>query len=158
MIKLKHTLFSILLVLILNSCSVSEAPEFVGLTNFKTNTIDINTILVESDIIFFNPNDIGCVLEGTDLDVLVNGVDVGKATQTKDIYIEDNRNFHLPVLIKFSPKEVFKKNSGILGGILTAISSKKVDVQYIGSVTLSIGGIPFEIDIDETQEVPLNIK
>jgi LEA14-like dessication related protein len=151
----KNFIFILASLFVISSCTVSEAPEFLELTNFKAKIVNVNKIQVHADAKFFNPNDVGCELIGTDISVFANGVDVGKVNQTKIIAIDNNSDFILPTSISFSPKEVFKKNGGLLNGALSALTSKEVDIQYLGSITLRKAGIPFQISIDETQKVPL---
>ena len=158
MFKLNTTLFSALALFTIQSCTVSEAPEFNGINMVTAKTIDLNTIKVEANALFFNPNDIGCEVTYTDINVLVNSIDVGKAVQTRAVSVKGKSNFQIPLVIHFSPTEVFKQNKGIFNGIVSVLTTKKVNIQYKGLVTLNKGLIPFTIDINESQEVPLKLK
>lgn len=152
---MKNILPFVLILIILQACTVSEAPEFQEINNFKVSFLSIDQIQVTADTKFHNPNDIGCELVKTDIDVITNGINVGKVSQTEIISIDNNSDFIIPTSISFSPKDVFKKDGGILNGALNAFTSKEIEIQYIGSVTLRKAGVPFEIEVDETQKVPL---
>lgn len=137
------------------SCTVSEAPEFIDIDGYQVKKVNLSQVVVNADINFHNPNDVGCELVTTDIDVLANGVNVGKVTQLNAISIDDNSTFHIPTSISFSPKDVFGDTGGILNGALNALLSKEVKLEYKGSVTLSKAGIEFDIDVDDYSTIEL---
>lgn len=137
-------------------CTVSESPEFIDMNNYQVKKVTMQEVVVTTDVNFHNPNDIGCSIVKTDIDVKANGVNVGKVDQNAAITIDANNNFHLPVSVKFSPKKVFgSKDGSLLNGMLNTLTSKEVELQYVGYVTINKLGIDYSIDIDETETIPL---
>lgn len=146
----------LMFLLLLSSCTVNKAPEFIGIENLKFSEKTNDAIELNADLKFHNPNDIGCELSEVDIDVKVNDVSVGKLSELQMTKIDKNNDFSIPTTIQISPKEFFGSNlGGLLGGALNAILNKEIKVNYSGKVKLKKLGIPFEIPIDKDEVVQL---
>lgn len=152
---MKKIILLLSIVSVVVSCSVSGEPEFVKMENIYPKTVSLLKVQLVSDAIFFNPNDIGCELVATDINVLVNGNEVGKATQAKNIEILSQGEFTIPLEVSFSPMKIIEDKENILKSSLPNILSQKVEVTYQGSVTLKKAGISFDVPVEKTDEILL---
>ena len=94
----------------------------------------------------------------SDIDVIVNGINVGKAKQKESTAISANADFTLPMQIQFPPSKIFKDKNSLINFALSALGSKKIDLQYKGSVTISVLEIPFNVPVDYKDEIKLKRK
>lgn len=152
---MKKIILLVSIVLVAVSCTVSSEPEFVKMENIYPKSVSLLKVQLVSDAIFFNPNDVGCELVATDIDVLVNGNEVGKATQAKNVEISSQGEFTIPLEVSFSPMKIIEDKENILNSSLPNLLSKKVEVSYKGTVTLKKAGISFDIPVDKTDEIVL---
>lgn len=152
---MKSIFFGILILLVANGCSVSESPVFEDIDKVKVQTLNLRKIVIDADLNFTNPNDVGCDLVSTNIAVLANGIEVGYVTQRSTSLVGSNEEFSIPVSISMSPKEIFKKGSGFLGSTIGAITNKEVELEYSGLVMIEKLGVQYPIEIEETQVVVL---
>lgn len=145
-----------ILVLLGFGCSVSNEPEFKKMTNFRVKKLGVNECKITSDIVFYNPNDMGCDVVATNINVEVNGVPSGSAKQIKKVKLKALSDFELPVQIEFNPKEIFKLNNGLFTGALKLLKEKTVEIHYKGFVTIDVLGVELPIEIDTKEEISLN--
>ena len=60
---LKRILFILLFFTLVFNCTVREQPEFIGLENIKMINSTSQSITLNADALFMNPNDVGGVLK-----------------------------------------------------------------------------------------------
>ena len=135
------------------SCSVSKSPKWVRMDSLKAESFSFKQIILVSDAVFFNPNDIGCTLVDSDIKVFVNGAEVGTAKQNKEVKAVSKGEFIVPLTVNFSPKKLISSNADLLNGTLSKILSGEVDVQYKGTFSLKKAGIPFTVPIDHSDKL-----
>lgn len=140
---------------IITSCTVSSEPEFVKMDNIFPKKVSLLKVELTSDAVFFNPNDVGCELVATDITVLVNGNEVGKAKQAKNVDISSKGEFTIPLEVSFSPMKIIENKDDLLNSSLPNLLDQKVEVAYKGTVTLKKAGISFDIPVDKTDEIQL---
>lgn len=144
-----------IILFIITSCTVSSEPKFVKIDNIYPQKVSLLGVELTSDAIFYNPNDIGCELVATDISVLVNGNEVGKANQAKNIEITSKGEFTIPLKISFSPMKIIESKEELLNNSLSNLLKQKVEITYKGTIMLKKAGISFEIPIDKTDEIQL---
>ena len=152
---MKKFLFALTALLLLNGCSVSESPEFESIDKVKVATFNLQQIVVNADLNFTNPNDVGCDLVNTKIIVFANDTEVGNVTQRSTSLVGSNEEFAIPISISMSPKQVFKKGTGFLGSTIGALMNKEIELRYKGVVIIEKLGVKYPIEIDETQTVEL---
>ncbi|MEL7220678.1 MAG: hypothetical protein AAGJ93_05120, partial [Bacteroidota bacterium] len=82
--------------------------------------------------------------------------DAAKIVQDVAIDVPANSEFTIPLTFDAAPKDIFENDrNGVIGGILNAALSRKVDVHYRGEVVMKIAGIPYTLPIDYEEEVKL---
>lgn len=153
---MKKLLILFCIVSLISACTINKAPEFKNVDHIEVETQSIDNIEISGNFNFHNPNDIGCELIKMDIDVFANGVNIGKANESGISNIDSNDDFYIPAKINVSPKQIFGGNvAGLIGGALSAIFKKEIDVEFKGTVTLKKLGMSFEIPIHERQTVPI---
>ena len=136
------------------SCQVSKEPEFIRIGESRIVTLNKDAVKISSNAHFFNPNDIGCEIVATNIDVDINGISVGDVQQTGVIELEANQNFAIPLSINFPPSAFIKDKLGLISIALGSITNKMIEVQYSGTVTLSKLGIEFDVEVEGEEEIP----
>ncbi len=152
---MKRILSFFTLILLVVSCTVSSEPEFIKIENIVPKKVSLLGVNIVSDAIFYNPNDIGCELVATDITVLINSNEVGKAKQTKNIEVLSKGEFIIPLEVSFLPMKLIEDSEAILTSSLPNLLNQKVTVTYSGKVSLKKAGVTFDIPIDKTDEILL---
>lgn len=129
-------------------CTFTSEPDFVKLDEYKITGLNKNEIKLSTNAYFHNPNDVGCEVVSTDIDVFVNGLEVSEVTQSKTIQLDAGNEFFIPLSTLIPLEKISKDKKGILGGLLTTLFNKNLKVKYEGIVTLKKMGIEFDIDIE----------
>ena len=140
--------------LLITSCQVSEEPEFIRIGESKVVKLNKDAVIISSNAHFYNPNDIGCDIVATNINVDVNGIPVGDVKQNGSIALEANQNFSIPLSINFPPSTFIKDRLGLINIALGSIQNKMIEVQYAGTVTLSKLGVEFDIEVEGEEEIP----
>jgi len=135
------------------ACNTPKQPEFVEMQGVKVSSFSLNKITLTGDAKFSNPNAYGIQLTDVDLDVAIDGEKVGNVQQTKDIKVPASQNFLVPIVVDIAPKDL---SFDLLGSALTLIGgSKKVKVNYKGSITVEAMNVPLKIPVNSTEEISL---
>lgn len=149
----KICIFALLLSCL--ACSKIKDPQFKKLTEFSVVSLGVNEVTLKANANYFNPNAIGGELKSSNIAVNVNDVDLGVLEQNYGTKIGANSDFSIPIIVEFSPKEIFKKDGGLLNGILNAALNKKVDVKYKGHALIEIMDVDIKIPIEHEEVVHL---
>lgn len=146
----------LLLILFTIACSGPQEPIFKKVDNIRSTSVSTKKVTITADAIYHNPNSLGGELSGIDIEVEVNGVNAAKIVQDVAIDVPANSEFIIPLTFDAAPKDIFENDkNGVIGGILNAALSRKVDVHYRGEVQMKIAGIPYTLPIDYEEEVKL---
>lgn len=139
------------------SCSVKEKPLFVKVDNIKVVDATFENIELKADAFFINQNDVGGTLESKGIEVFINDVSVANVS-SEAFKVPARKEFSIPLKVIIPTKEVFENNTGgLLGGILNSIISKKMKVQYKGTITYSTFGFSYDYEIDRTEDVKIKM-
>lgn len=156
---MKNFLLFILLTGLLFSCTVNKPPEFKSIDHIEVETKSLDNIEITARFNFHNPNDIGCEISKMDIDVIANGINIGKANESAISKIDSNHDFFIPAKINVSPKKIYGEGlANLIGGAISAFVKKEIEVEFQGTIKLKKLGMTFEIPIHEKQMVPLDKK
>jgi len=145
------TILFLAVAAIASSCSrPDEAPEFRYIENVKVTSVSDKEAFLNADAIFYNPNDMTMTLRGVDVDVLIEGREVGRIEQSKKIQIPASSDFKVPLGATFNIGDV-----GVLNTLLGMIGGKKLTVRYIGHIKVTMNGFPFRVPVDYEGDVRL---
>ena len=157
-LSMKNISFFILFFFFISACSKPKEPEFQSVKNIELIEFTDENVVINANAIFHNPNIYSCTLESSDIDVIVNGINVGKAEQKERTAIPANADFSLPMQIQFPPTKIFNDKNSLINLAISALGGKKIDLQYKGSITISVLEIPFTVPVDYTDEIKLKRK
>ena len=145
------------LLLLVMSCSVREKPLFVKVDNIEVVEATLQTIELTADAYFINKNDVGGTLESKGIEVFVNDISVANVS-SEAFKVPAREEFSIPLKVIIPTKEVYENNKdGLLGGILSSIISKKMKVQYKGTITYSTLGFSYDYEVDRTEDVKIKL-
>lgn len=150
-------LIYLLLIITLTNCTLTQEPDFIKLDNHKIITFNKNEVKLSTDAHFNNPNDVGCEVVSTDIEVFVNELSVSKVKQATSINLESGNDFYIPLTVSIPTNKIIKDKAGIFNGLLNTLFNKNLKVKYEGIITLKKAGIEFDIDI-EGEEVLKEFK
>ena len=93
-------------IIVLISCTVNEAPEFIGIKNIKVVESSKTFITIKGEGLFKNPNDIGGKLQADEIIVYVNGNEM--ATVTSDSFnVPAKEEFTIPLKVNIPTDSIF---------------------------------------------------
>ncbi len=141
-------LLGVISLIFIESCSLTSEPDFVKLDEYQITGFNKKEVRLGTNAYFHNPNDVGCEVVNTNIDVFINGLNVSKVTQVKSINLEAGNEFFIPLITSIPLEKISKDRKGLLGGALTTLFNKNLKVKYEGIVTLKKAGIEFDIDIE----------
>jgi len=96
----------------INACTPKlkpDPPVFKDVRNVKVQEVNMKNIKLTAEAVLFNPNKMGATVQSIDVDVIANGVNVGKVSQEVETKIEGNSEFIIPLIADIPPKKYFKR-------------------------------------------------
>lgn len=137
------------------SCSKPQEPVFKRITNIEVQEISGGSVTVAAQALYFNPNSIGGSLNTLQVDVWANENKIGTIDQDLDLAIQPNSDFTIPIVITFPLSELAKDQGNLIGGLIKAMLNKRVDMEYKGTLFVSLAGIRFKVPFEEEEEVTI---
>ena len=125
-------------------------PEFRSVENLRLTEVDGNTARLKGDAVFYNPNDEKMTLRSVDVDIWLEGKEIGKVTQNEKIKIPPSDEFTVPL-----DAEVKIEDMGIVSTILSVLGGKKMKVRYEGHIKATMKGLPIKVPVAYDGEVRL---
>ncbi len=151
-------LFAFLLVGFSTACSGPKSPSFEKLDNLKVVKASKNYIVLKGDAIYHNPNSVKGMLTKTDMKILVNDVEVSQIDQTSAVAVPKQSDFAVPVTIQFAPKKIQNENKGFLKNAVKSFLDKKLEVTYVGSVSIQVLNVEFDVPVDYSKKVSFGLN
>ncbi|MCA6078577.1 LEA type 2 family protein [Fulvivirga sedimenti] len=148
---MKNFLLVIILISGLASCKgPEEAPEFKYVENVRVTNVTDKEAYLNADAVFYNPNEQGMTLRGIDVDLFIEGREVGRIEQSNKIKIPASSDFKIPLDATFRIGDV-----GVLNTVLGMLGGKKLSVRYMGYIKVTMNGLPVRVPVDYESEVRL---
>jgi hypothetical protein len=138
-------LYLLIITLILTSCNAIKPLEFRACKSWKLNT-GFSASTLQADLIFFNPNRAGVMLDQVELEIMLDGRNLGKVSQNVQMRIPGKQEFTLPINVQLDMKN-------LLGNALSGLLKQKINLRSIGKVRVVKAGIHVWIPVDITSEV-----
>ena len=152
---MKNTLYFLVLVLFLSSCSVQKEPVFIKIDNVKVLSFAADTIKLKAVAFFENPNDVGGKISTDEIKIFVNGVEVAQVF-SEEFKVPAKNEFSIPLTANIPTKNILNSNKkGMLGGLLNSLLSNRVKVRIKGNLHFSVFGFKKEFLVDKTEEIKL---
>ena len=150
---MKNLLYVTLVIFFISSCSVNKQPIFIKVDNVKVSSFIGDTIRLNAEAFFTNPNDVGGKISTDKIKVIVNGSEVAHVS-SEEFKVPARQKFIIPLVVKIPAKKVFKNNkNGILGGLLNSFLKKSIKVQFKGDIKYKVFGVSSIYPVDKIQEI-----
>ncbi len=133
------TLF-IVLALLLPFPDLFEEPSFIASRNFRLASLGLKTSVVQTDLIYFNPNNVALNLKSADLDLYMNNRFAGHSLLDTMVHIPAKDTFTVPVSVTVDMKNVFPN-------ALTLLMNDSIEVRVEGKMKLGKAGIYIPVPI-----------
>ena len=130
-------------------------PKFKGIENVKVSDVTGEKASLYADVELHNPNWFSVNLSQVKMDLKYEGKTIGVIDKDYELKIPSEDNFKVPLHISVSMATI---QEHLLSSILNLFgSSKKPEVHFVGTVTVSTFGLPLSIPIDRKQELDIKL-
>ena len=150
-------LFYLILTISLTTCQTITEPYPKSFSPISIDKIDLSEVVLQGEMTYFNPNPLGGRLTEVYLNAYANDVYISDVTQQLDTEIEPNSDFIIPIQITIPVKSLLSKDGGLLGGLVNALTSKKVTLKYTGTATVNFAKMEIPIPIEKEEEVHIKL-
>ncbi|PLX09278.1 MAG: hypothetical protein C0596_01635 [Marinilabiliales bacterium] len=137
-----------LLVMILGSCSVNM-PIIGAPTGVEAEELSMKAVKLKIFVPIENPNRFSFKIKKVDLDLFVNGKNVGKVKKIDKVKIAANSDETYPVSFEITPSEAIANVLYLIG----ELQSRSPQLEVKGSITVSKFGIPKKIKVEHKQNL-----
>jgi len=136
----------------LTACQKPEPPIFKYIENFRVKKANLKRVVLEGDVVLYNPNNFACKIKSTDIKVWLNDRAAGIINHDVKTTIEAMGDTRIPIKFNCSTDSLLQKK-GLLDNILSVISKKEVNARFKGKVMLDVGGIGIPIPINHQESL-----
>jgi hypothetical protein len=152
---MKKGCYFIVLFLLMYSCSVKEYPVFIKVDNVKLIDVDSDTIRLQVNAYFQNPNDVGGKISTDEIKVIINGAEVARVS-SDEFKVPARNEFSIPLKVVIPSKRIFENNkNGILGGLINSIFKKSIKVTFKGDLKYKVFGFSNTYPVDITKDLKI---
>lgn len=135
-------LLSVVLLFCFSSCSKPEAPEYLGLRDFSVQAFSMDSSLLHTQLVFYNPNVFNMELKRGDVNVYLDDKLANHYILDSTINIPLKDTFYVPLNLRVSPKV-------LLGSALSMLmNNNKIKVRLVGSIRVKRSGVGFTLPIN----------
>ena len=139
------------LVLIMAVACVPKEQVVLRAVEIKqVETGPLGNPILKADAIFYNPNATRMRLKKIDIDVLVDGKKAARVDQHLSALIKPKSDFTVPLEVELNLKEV-----GLLDTILSLFGGKQYDLQFTGSLKVTVNGFPMKVPVSYKDKLRL---
>ena len=136
-------------------CTINNKPEFIGVDKISVVKSKLDTLVIKTDALFINGNDLGGTLLTDEIKVFIDSAYVATVS-SKAFRVPPRDKFTVPLLVKIPTSKLFKENDGnLLGTIIKQVISDRIVVNFKGDLTYELAGFSFDYPIDHREEIPL---
>lgn len=152
---MKKAFYFLSLLILFFSCSVKKQPIFIKVDDVKFISFASDTIQLQANAFFENPNDVGGKISTDDIVILVNNIEVAQVF-SDEFKVPAKDKFTIPLTAKISTKKLLNSDkNGVLGGLINSFISKKVNVRIKGNLEYVVFGFKKEFIVDKTEEIKI---
>lgn len=152
---MKKGCYFIVLFLLMYSCSVKEYPVFIKVDNVKLIAVASDTIRLQANAYFQNPNDVGGKISTDEIKVIINGAEVAQVS-SDEFKVPARNEFSIPLKVVIPSKRIFENNkNGILGGLISSIFKKSIKVTFKGDIKYKVFGFSNTYPVDITKDLKI---
>jgi hypothetical protein len=152
---MKKGLYFLGLFLVFYSCSVKKSPVFIKVDDVKLLSFTSDTIRLQANAYFQNPNDVSGKISTDEIKVIVNGAEVAQVS-SDEFKVPARNEFIVPLKVVIPTKRILANNkNGILGGLINSIFKKSIKIQFKGNLKYAVFGLKKEFLINKTEEIKI---
>lgn len=144
----KASVFSILLSILLTSCSNLKEPVFEEVETFKVGKVTFDEAALSANLRFNNPNSFGLKLKKIDCDLYVDSSFLGHFSNSEEIKIPASGSFILPVIGQAKTFTLLEQSG-------KALSGKESFIRVKGTARVGRAGIFRSIPLDYSDTLDL---
>ncbi|WP_225036158.1 LEA type 2 family protein [Winogradskyella sp. SM1960] len=148
----KRLLMFFLTFTLLFNCSFTKKPEFVRLENFKVIDSNSKHVIIKTEALFLNKNDVGGTLKTDDLKVFINDLELASVV-SDEFDVPKRERFTIPLTVKVATESLV--NDKNLGSLLGSLISQSLKVHIKGDIKYKIMGYSSTYSVDEIQDVKI---
>ena len=139
----------------MHSCSVKEYPVFIKVDNVKLIAATSDTIRLQANAYFKNPNDVSGKISTDEIKVIINGAEVAQVS-SDEFKVPARNEFSITLNIVIPSKRIFENNkNGILGGLINSIFKKSIKVTFKGNLKYKVFGFSNTYPVDMTKDLKI---
>lgn len=132
---------SILFLLLLVTFSIFKEPTFIEARGFKITSLGLKESVIQTNLYYYNPNNISLQLKQVDADVFIEDRLAGHSNIDTLIKIPAKDTFAIPVRFKIEMKN-------ILTNAFSIFTQDKVDIKMKGTASIGKAGLFIKIPVD----------
>lgn len=117
--------------------------------NLQVKELNLQSVKLTVDLPVENPNNFSFNLKKLDLDLYVNGRNVGKLKQSRNVKIKANSKQDYAVAFEITTKEAVNNVLFLVG----ELQKRNPDLRAQGSIKVSKFGISKKIKVDHTENL-----
>jgi len=158
--NVRQVSFYSIIVLLCSSiyaCQTIEEPRLLSFTPVSIEKINTSEVILSAKVTFFNSNPLGGTLNKVHLNVFANEVHISDISQKLNIEVKSQSNFDVPIDIRIPLKSILNKESGFLGGLVNALTQRKVKLTYSGTATVNFAKMELNLPIEKEEEVSISL-
>jgi len=149
---MKRYVLYILCSLALTSCGDFQEITFQGIAGVKVNKLSQQGLDIDVTAKIKNPNSVAFTIYKSDLDATFSGMNVGKASITKNVKIKANSEQEYT----FNVKSNFSKlSAGELPNLLSIAMSRSIKVGLKGNLKAGKLFVKKDYPVDMVKTIPL---
>lgn len=148
---------SLFLILLFASCQNLQKPTLIKVEKIKIDHISTSEVKLNTEVLYHNPNPVAGHMDSLTVEVYANDVFVSNVIQSISTSIPSKDDFTVPVHISIPVSDIIKKDSGFLGGLLNALTMKKIKLKYVGVAKMNIAKVSFSVPFEYEEEVEVSL-
>jgi LEA14-like dessication related protein len=138
--------------MLLNSCLPKEVVELKDILNLQLVPGSGGKPVLLGDAVFYNPNKSRIKLRSIKVDVFVDEKKSAVVDQELDILVKGNTEFTVPLKVQLELGDI-----GIIDAIKSLFGGKTYQLHYVGTLKVSVNGLPFRVPIDHREEFKIKL-
>ena len=144
-------------VFLTTGCAVKQKPEFIKVDAIEIIEANSKKITIRADAVFNNPKIVKGSLNTKGVNVYVNDILMG-FINAEEFKVPAKDNFKVPLQIDIDPVQLFNKDkNGFLGGLLSSVLNRTLNVKYEGSINFKVMGFTYNYRISKTEIIKIKL-
>jgi len=122
--------------------------------NIKFTNIGLNNVKITADIVIDNPSDVRFVINGYNIDILLQGRKIANVQKSNiNTILRPNGVATLPIEVQLDPLSVTENLLSVLLSNISVGDGQPKGIRYVGKISGRFGLIGFKnIDVDYTYQ------